>query len=379
MSDIRIEFPAWFIVGLALVVALPVTTVLMAGLGIAWRRLRRRGPTRRLTAFKWSAAAVAPFWLAGLIFGGLWLVSEIERTIYGAQHYFTLDKATEIDGVVLPAATQIELDEKRALRAAGLPDGAMLKLSGAMWQGSVEFTMPIHAPNGKHGQIASGTLAASATIQSTPCQAGSRVTFFWNGQLMECTLSQDSDLKATIDKPDGVRPPRSFRCQVGDTIQLDGLRPGELAACRLAEPADFGEITCAAGERVIISNGYLAACILAKAAHFGRVTLPPGASVDYYDARPSRFKLPSAGPAVDGFGLNLPAGTEASFCYRTKAVERLEVNRDAYVMIEGVKLTGVIDFDCGTFRRGPLFEDTMIGGQRRQRGELVSSEDLSPK
>ena len=38
MSDIQIEFPAWFIVGLALVLALPVTTVLMAGLGIAWRR-----------------------------------------------------------------------------------------------------------------------------------------------------------------------------------------------------------------------------------------------------------------------------------------------------------------------------------------------------
>jgi hypothetical protein len=379
VSDIGIEFPPLFVVGLALLFALPVTTAIMAGLGIAWRRLRRRDPNRRLTALKWSAAIVAPFWLSGLVLGGLWLVSEIEREIYGAQHYFMLDKAAEIDGVTLPAGTQVTLDEDRALQVAELPNGTTLELSGATWQGRVEFATPAHAPNGKHGQITEGTLAAPTAIQNVPCQAGNQVAFFWGGQLMECTLSQDADLKATIDKPDGVRPPQIFRCLAGDTIQLDGLRPGELGSCRLAEPADFDKFTCATGERMLISSGYLATCTLAKATRFGPLTLPPGTTVGYYDAQPSRFSLPPAGPAVDGFGLILPAGTEASFCYRSEALERLEVTGTAYVTIDGVKLTGAIDFDCGSFRRGVLFEDTVIGGQRRQRGELVSQEDLSPK
>ena len=379
MSDIGIEFPPFFIVALALVLALPVTTAIMVGLGIAWRRLRRRDPTRRLTGLKWGAIVVAPLWLAGLVLGGLWLVSEIEREIYGAQHYFTLDKAAEIDGIALPAGTQVTLDETRALQAAELPEGTTLTLRGAAWQGRVEFAMPANAPDGKHGQITAGTLAAPATIQGVPCQAGNQVAFLWGGQLMECTLSRDADLNATIDKPGGVHPPQLFRCKAGDTIQLDGLRTGELGGCRLAEPADFGEVTCVAGERILISSGYLADCTLAKAARFGPLILPPGTTVNYYDARPSRFRLPPAGPATDAFGLSLPAGTEASFCYRSEALERLEVEAAAYVTVEGIKLTGVVDFDCGPFRRGVLFEDTVIGGRRRQRGELVSREDLSPK
>jgi hypothetical protein len=142
VSDIGIEFPPLFIVGLALLFALPVTTALMAGLGIALRRLRRRDPNRRLTALKWSAAVVAPFWLTGLIFGGLWLVSEIEREIYVAQHYFTLGKAAEIDGISLPAGTLVELDEDRALQVAELPDGATLELSGATWRAKSNLPCP---------------------------------------------------------------------------------------------------------------------------------------------------------------------------------------------------------------------------------------------
>jgi hypothetical protein len=379
VSDIRIEFPPFFIIGLALVLALPVTTAIMAGLGIAWRRLRRRDPARRLTSLKWSAIVVAPFWFAGLVLGGLWLVSEIQREIYGAQHYFRLATAAEIDSVALPAGTQVELGENGALQVAELPDGATLNLRGAVWQGRVEFAMPAHAPDGKHGQITAGTLAAPATIQNVPCRQGNQVAFYWGGDLMECTLSRDTDLKATIDKPESIRPPQMFRCQAGDIIQLDGLRGGELGGCRLAEPADFGEITCAANERILISSGYLADCILAKAARFGPLTLPPGSSVNYYDALPSRFKLPTTGPEVDGFGLSLPAATEGSFCYRSLALERLEVGQAAYVTVAGVKLTGAIDFDCGPFHSGTLFEDTLINGQRRQRGELVSRDDLTAK
>ena len=73
------------------------------------------------------------------------------------------------------------------------------------------------------------------------------------------------------------------------------------------------------------------------------------------------------------------AGTEGSFCYRKDVLEHLSVNEAAFVVIEGVKLTGWIDFDCGSFRSGQLFEDSVVAGRPRQQGERVSREDLSPQ
>jgi hypothetical protein len=384
VSDIGIVFPVWFTVGFVLLFALPVTTAVLAGLGIAWRRIRRRDSARRLTALKWSVMAVAPFWLAGLGFGGSLLVAEIERAISESQHYFMLNKVTEIDGVSLPAGTRVELDDDHALRVAELPEGTTVALRGATWQGKLEFAMPAHAPNGARGQITAGTLAAPAVIEGVPCQpgnhqSGNQVAFFWGGQLMECTLSQDTDIAATIADANGATHSQRFRCLAGDTIQLDGLRPGELAGCRLAEPADFGTIACAAGERILVSNGSLSACTFATAARFGPLDLPAGATVTYYDTRPSNFRLPPQGAAVEGFGLSLPPGTDGTFCYRSEALERLEVSRTTYVTVAGIKLTGLVDFNCGAFQSGSLFEDAVVGGKWRQRGDLVSRAELFPQ
>jgi hypothetical protein len=43
-----------------------------------------------------------------------------------------------------------------------------------------------------------------------------------------------------------------------------------------------------------------------------------------------------------------------------------------------VKLTRIVEFDCGTFRDGQLFEDAMIGGSRRRAGDVVTRADLLP-
>jgi hypothetical protein len=378
VSDIGIAFPMWSAVGFVLVLALPATTAVLAGLGVAWCRAHRRNLVRRLTVLKWSAIAVAPFWLAGVGFGGWLLVTEIRDRAENAQRYFTLDKAAEIDGIGLPAGTRVELDDKRALQVAELPEGATLLLRGASWRGKIEFTMPARALNGAHGLITEGTLSSSAAILGIPCQAGDQVQFFWDGQLMACTLSRETGISATVADSNGAARSQTFRCLAGDTIQLEGLRPGELAGCRLAEPADFGEIVCAAGTRILITNVNLSACTFAKPTRFGPLMLPAETFVTYYDARPSNFRLPPQGPAVDGFEMSLPAGTEGSFCYRSEALEHLTISNTAYVTVEGVKLTGFINFDCGILRGGTLFEDTMIAGKWRQHGELVSRSDLFP-
>ncbi len=172
MSDIGLSFSPWFIVGLALMIALPVTTAIVVGLGAAAYRIRRRDRTRRLTGLKWGAIIVAPLWLVGLGFGGLMLVSEIHRHIEEAQHDFTLDKAATVDGIALPAGTRVELDDKKALATAELPDGATLALRRATWQGKVDFTAPAHAPNAAHGLINEGTLATTTTIEGIPLPSG---------------------------------------------------------------------------------------------------------------------------------------------------------------------------------------------------------------
>ena len=135
-------------------------------------------------------------------------------------------------------------------------------------------------------------------------------------------------------------------------MQLPGH--GDMGACTLAAPAEIGGVACAAGTEFKLVDGMLYSCTVAKQTRFGPIELPPGSFVAYPAAKPGWFRLPAAGPAVDGFGLSLPAGTEAGFCYQSEALQRLAVDQTAYVTVEGVKLTGAIDFDCGHFERGVL-------------------------
>jgi hypothetical protein len=52
------------------------------------------------------------------------------------------------------------------------------------------------------------------------------------------------------------------------------------------------------------------------------------------------------------------------------------VPEDSYVMIAGVKLTGRMNFDCGRFEYGVLFEDTVLHGRRLARGAGISYGDV---
>ena len=230
MSDVGIVFPWWFILGVALMIALPVTTAIMVGLGVAASRARRRGRARRLAGLKWSASIVAPFWLPGLAFGGWYVVSEIRERIYEARRYFTLDKAREVDGIAFPAGTWVALDADEALKEAELPAGETVRLRAAAWQGKLEFAAPAHAPNAAHGRITDGTLATPAELDGIPCRAGDRATFFWSGRLMECTLSRDADLSTTITAPDGAAQVRKLRCMAGEPMTDRVWNAGILAA-----------------------------------------------------------------------------------------------------------------------------------------------------
>lgn len=266
-----------------------------------------------------------PSWLRsgllGLGLGGWAIVSEIHKQIYEVRHYFTLDKAQEVDGIAFPAGTRVEFDDDEALKAAELPASAPVTLRAAAWPGKLEFAAPVYAPNAAHGRITDSTLAASTAFDGIPCQAEDRATFFWDGQLMECTLSRDADLSTTITTPDGATQVRKLRCMAGDTIHMAGLRPAEVEGCRLAQPVDVGRGRLRRARTDSRNQRQPFSLHLRRASALRALALPAGTAVTYYDRYPSAFKLPPRGASVDAFGLSLPAGTEGSFCYRKEALD----------------------------------------------------------
>ena len=380
MSDVGISFPWWFGVGVLLLYALPFTTLLLAGLAAAWVRLRRRPAGRLLPIVRWSALIIAPFWLGGAWCGAEIWIGNVQRDLAEARRHTTLTQTTEIAGAHYPAGTEITRDESGKLQFADLPEGATATLAGAEWRGRIEFVEPGHAPGGAQGIVASATLAAPAAIQGVPCQAGEEAHFFWDGTLMVCTLAADATVAAVIRAPDARGAGRQdFRCLAGHPVHLQGARPsGQLESCVLAAPAQIGEVACADRAEISLWNARLTACTLAKPTPFGPLDLPAGTKVTYYDGKPSEFALPQTGDAVDGFGLLLPPGTEAAFCAEAPALARLELGESRFVTIAGVKLTGSVGFDCGTFRDGRLFEDAVVAGKPHRAGDLMTRADLSP-
>jgi hypothetical protein len=365
------HLPWWFVLLSMLSLTVPVTSLVLVGTGIGWLISRKKGRFGPARLFAWSTVAIAPFWLAGTGFG-VWMISgmmaeDAER----ARLNYKMREATVIDGVDIPAGAMVSRYNDGTLRAVSLPDGMTLAASGATWQHVVDF--------GARGWVTDGSLAADAVIQGIPCRHD-HIADFWNkDQLRGCTLSRDTTVEVTIKDTGGASRTQSLSCRAETPIETQLVGHGEVGVCTLAAPAEIGGVGCAAGTELKLVNGMLSSCTVATPTRFGPIELPPGSFVAYVAGRPEWFRLPPSGPAVDAFGLNLPPGTEASFCYQSEALQRLAVDQTAYVTVEGVKLTGAIDFDCGRLQRGVLFEDAMVGGKRRQGGEIVSQADLSPQ
>jgi hypothetical protein len=364
------HLPWWFLPLSMLSLAVPVTSLLLIGSGTGWFISRRKGRGRPARIFAWCTVAIAPFWLAGTGFGAWMISGMMAEDAERARLNYKVSEATVIDGVDIPAGAKVSLNNDGTLRAVSLPDGVSLAASGASWQHVIDF--------GAHGRVSDGSLAADAVIYGIPCRRD-HVADFWDKEhLRACTLSRDTTVEVTIKETGGASRTQSFACRAETPIETQVLGHGGVGVCTLAALAEIGGVACAAGSELKLVNGMLDSCTVAKHTRFGPIDLPPGSFVAYSAGRPEWFRLPPAGPAVDAFGLSLPSGTEAGFCFQSEALRRLAVDQTAYVTVGGVKLTGAIEFDCGLFERGALFEDAMVGGTQRQRGEFVSRADLSP-
>ena len=144
----------------------------------------------------------------------------------------------------------------------------------------------------------------------------------------------------------------------------------------LAETAIIGMVACAGGKEIVLSGDGLDICTLASAQRVGPFDLSAETLVVFMGGRLDKFEMHPTSAPLSISGIDLPPGTVVGLCDRSWELEWLSVPEDSYVAIAGVKLTGRMNFDCGKFEYGALFEDTVLRGRLLPRGATISYDDV---
>ena len=377
MSDISITFPPWIGAWFLLGQAAPVTTLGVIGLGAALlfgRGARRVGLPRCL---KWALAIVGTAWVAGIIYWAFVLADQIMTDIYRARHNYGLAKTTIMAGIELPQGSWVFLDEEWRLYEIDTQAGANVSIDGVLWQGEIRLIPEAARSASDRGIIKSATLAADAVIQGTPCRAGKTVEFTESdGDLLRCTLARRTTVAAEIADAQGDMITEDLACAENRDIEFRIFGHRLLERCVLADMATVGSVACAGGEEIVLSGDGLDACSLATAQRVGSFDLAAGTRVRFTRGWLSNIEMPLASVSLAVSGLDVPPGTTVALCDGSEEIEYLEVPEDRYVAVAGVKLTGRMNFDCGRFRYGSLFENTDLRGRSLPRHALVSRADI---
>jgi hypothetical protein len=198
----------------------------------------------------------------------------------------------------------------------------------------------------------------------------------YGGELQHCTLAQRTDVPAEIDGSQSGKITKDVACAKDQGVWLRTFERRLLERCVLAETATIGMIDCAGGKEIVLSGDGLDTCTLASAQRVGPFGLSAGTLVHFGQGRLERIEMPPTSEPFSISGIDLPPGTVVGLCDQSGNIEWLSVPEDSYVTIAGIKLTGRINFDCGKFEYGTLFEATALGSRQLQRGAVISSDDL---
>jgi hypothetical protein len=377
MSDISISFPPWAIAWFLLGQATPFITLVLMSLVAAFFFSRGTGHIRLARWLKWTLAIVGGLWLGGISFWAAGLVDRIKTDIYQAQHHYRLDKATVLAGIDIPSGSWVSVDDEGTPYGIETAKDAVVSIDGASWHGDIRLIPLRNRTTSDRGMIKSATLAADAGIQGIPCRAGRLVEFSeYGGDLQHCTLTQRTDVTAEIDESKGGKSTKDLACAADQDVRLRTFERRLLERCVLAATATIGMVTCAGLKEIALSGDGLDTCTLASAQRVGLFDLSARTLVVFIRGRLDKFEMPPTSAPLTISGIVLPSGTIVGLCDRSWEVEWLSVPEDSYVAIAGVKLTGRMNFDCGKFEYGALFEDTVLRGQRLPRGATISYDDV---
>src|SRR5215469_5068496 len=136
-------------------------------------------------------------------------------------------------------------------------------------------------------------------------------------------------------------------------------------------------IACAGGHEIVLSGDGLGSCTLASAQRVGAFDFSAGTRIRFIQGRVDRLEMPATSSPLTISGLSLPPSTVVHLCEQSPELDWVLVPDQSYVVIRGVKLTGRMNFDCGKFEYGTLFEATARGSRRLPRGTTISSADLT--
>jgi hypothetical protein len=377
MSDISISFPPWMIAWFLLGEATPFITIVLISLAAAFFFNRNTGRIRRAHWLKWRL--VGELWLGGISFWAAGLVDQIKTDIYRAQHHYRLDKAAVLAGIKIPKSSWVSIDEEGLLYTIETAEGAVVSIDGALWRGDIRLISPRDRKAADRGMIKSAMLAEDATIQAIPCRAGMPVEFSkYGGELQHCTVTKRMDVSAEIDEGQSGKTTKDVACAKDQDVWLRTFERRLLERCVLAETAAIGMIDCAGGKEILLSGDGLDTCTLGSTQRVGPFSLSTGTLVHFSQGRLERLEMPPSSEPFSISGIDLPPGTVVGLCDLSWDVEWLSVPEDSYVTIAGIKLTGRMNFDCGKFEYGTLFEATALGSRQLPRGAAVSSTDLLP-
>jgi hypothetical protein len=281
-------------------------------------------------------------------------------------------------GIEIATGSWVSIDEEGLLYAIETAEGAVVSIDGALWRGDIRLISPHNRKTADRGMIKSATLAEDATIQGIPCRAEMPVEFSeYGGDLQHCTLMKRADLPAEVDGGQGGKVTKNVSCATNRDVWLRTFERRLLERCVLAETTAIGMIACAGGKELTLSDVGLDTCTLASAQRLGPFGLSAGSLVHFGQGRLARIEMPPTSEQFSISGIDLPPGTVVGLCDQSWDVEWLSVPEDSYVTIAGIKLTGRMNFDCGRFEYGTLFEATVLGSRQLARGAAISSDDLS--
>jgi hypothetical protein len=366
---------AWFLLG----EATPFITLVLISLAAAFFFSRSTGRTRRVRWLKWTLAIVGGLWLGGISFWAAGFVDQIKTDIYQAQHHYRVDKAAVLAGIEIPRGSWVSIDEEGLLSAIETAESAVVSIDGALWRGDIRLIFPRDRKAADRGMIKSATLAENATIQGIPCRAATLAEFSeYGGELQHCTLTERTDVPAEIDGGQSRKSTKDVGCAKDRDVWLRTFERRLLERCVLAETAMISMIACAGGKEIELSGDGFDTCTLGSTQRVGPFGLSAGTLVHFSRGRLERLEMPPTSEPLSISGIDLPPGTVVGLCDQSLDVEWLSVPEDSYVRMAGIKLTGRMNFDCGKFEYGTLFEATALGGRQLPRGAAVSSDDLFP-
>jgi len=379
MSDISISFPLWMIAWFLLGQAAPLLTIATAGLVVALVLSRSSDRVGRRRWLKLSLVIVGVAWLGGISFWAAGLVDQIRSDVYRAQHHYRLSKSTAFAGLEIPSGSWVSVDDKGSLYGIETDHGTAVSIDGALWRGDISLIPASSRTVSNRGVVKSATLAADSVIQGIPCRAGMLVEFSeYSGDLQHCTLTQRTVAAAEIADAQGRKITAKLACAAGLEIRFRTFGDRLLEGCVLAEAAKVGSVGCAAGKEIVLSGDGLTTCTLASRQWVGPFDLAAETSVGFTQGHLDRFEMSPSSTPVSVSSLDLPPGTAVRLCDRAWELGWLLVPEESHVTIAGVKLTGRMNFDCGKFEYGALFEDTLLNDRRLPRGAGVSHQDLFP-